>query len=122
MEALDKAIQLIDVMFNKTNGSAHFSKHKEEFPGVTKKQYLTQAKEATETKQGKGEIQYKRMDGSLVRYNLKTNVMTVWYPKEEVIATHFKPKFNSKTGTVNKKESLEYVRNDMRKNGKKPNF
>lgn len=122
MEALDKAIQIIDAMFNKQNGSAHYGKHKQEFPGVSKKQYLKQAQEATESKQGKGEIQYKRKDGSLVRYNLQTNIMTVWYPKEEAIATHFKPKFNNKTGTVNKKESFEYVRNDMRKNGKKPNF
>ena len=83
---------------------------------------MEQAKEVTEAKQQKGEIQYTRKDGSKAKYNLQTNVFTIWYPKENRVATHFKPKFDDKTGTVNTKESYEYVRNDMRKNGKKPPF
>lgn len=122
MDVLDRAILICDAIFNKKAGSVHFNKHKTEFPGITKKQYLEQAKEVTEAKQQKGEIQYTRKDGSKAKYNLQTNVFTIWYPKENRVATHFKPKFDDKTGTVNTKESYEYVRNDMRKNGKKPPF
>ena len=122
MRFLDMAIQLCDATFSNKVGSVHYNKHKSEFPNLTKKQYLKQAKEITESKQMKGEIQYKRKDGSKAKYNLQTNILTIWYPKEDRIATHFKPKFNSKTGTVNTKESYEYVRNDMKKNGKQPPF
>lgn len=122
MKCLDIAIQLCDATFSSKVGSAHYNKHKSEFQNLTKKQYLEQAKQITESKQGKVEIQYTRKDGSKARYNLQTNILTIWYPKEDRIATHFKPKFDSKTRTVNTKESYEYVRNDMKKNGKQPLF
>lgn len=119
---LDKAISLLDAVFTKKQGNLHYSLHKNEFPGLTKQQYLSQAQQVTETKQGKKEIQYVRKDKSRVRYNLNTKVMTIWYPVNNTIATHFKPKFNNKTKVVNKEASYEYIRNDMKSNGITPNF
>ena len=122
MGALTLAILLCDAEFANKSGSVHYAKHGKEFGDITESEYRKLAKEATERKQQKGEVEYKRNDGSKVRYNLSTNVMVIWYPKADMVASMFKPKFDPKTKTVNTKASFEYVRKDMMKNGKKPPF
>ena len=122
MKALDLAISLLDAEFTKGQLNKHYREHKKEFKGLTKEQYANRAKEASEREPLKGEVKYSRKDGSKALYNLKTGEFTVWYPANNTVATHFKPKFDKKSKKQNMKASREYVRKDMKENGLKPSF
>lgn len=122
MKALDLAIFLLDAEFTNRQLNKHYERHQEEFKGMSKQQYAERAKAATERKLTKGDIRYNRKDGSKALYNLNTGELTIWYPKNNTIATHFLPKFDKDKKTQNLKASKEYVRKDMQKNGLKPNF
>lgn len=119
---LDKAIQTLDASFTKMQGSKHYSSHKKEFPGLSKADYKAQAENETLRTKTNQDVEYKRKDGSKALYNRQSHVLTIWYPSNDTIATHFKPRFDKKKGKQNIKASDEYVRQDMRNNGLNPTF
>lgn len=118
---LGLALLICDAEFNKRNLDPHYERHGKEF-GLTKEEYAKLAKELTEQQLSKGVIEYKRIDKSRARYNLRTNVLVIWYPSINEVATMFKPKYDPRTHEVKLEASKEYVRRDMIKNGKKPPF
>lgn len=122
-KALDKAIKLLeDAEFTKRNLNIHHAKHKHEFNNISREDYAAKAKNNSENSKIKGDIEYRRKDGSKVRYNLRNGELTIWNVKENEVITLFKPKFDPVKKIVKATASKEYVRNDMKKNGKIPPF
>ena len=74
----------------------HFEKHKDEFPGVTEKQYLERARELLQKALEAGELEeIKRSDGSVSRYSFSTNEF-VATTENGNIRTFFKPRNGKK--------------------------
>lgn len=74
----------------------HFEKHKDEFPGVTEKQYLERARELLQKALEAGELEeIKRSDGSVSRYSFSTNEF-VATTEDGNIRTFFRPKNGKK--------------------------
>ena len=74
----------------------HLEKHKDEFLGVTEKQYLERARELLQKALEAGKLEeIKRSDGSVSRYNFSTNEF-VATTEDGNIRTFFKPRNGKK--------------------------
>lgn len=76
--------------FSKQNLSVHWFTHKDEYPGLSKKEYSERALSLIQKATDKNVLGYKTADGKVVRYDKKQNDIVMGKPQDG-ISTMFKP-------------------------------